>query len=93
MNRPFVLFPVLFLVRVAADGDDADCGAGRVGDDDGLSGDVVLVLMVARGAGGLLCLAGPPPAAATLLRGRTVVGGRAVLQHGAARGRVLLHPL
>lgn len=98
---------VVLLVRVAADGNDADGGAGRVGDDDGLSGDVVLVLMVAGGAGSLLCFAAaaaaatatatataatPPPAAPARLRGRTV-GGRAVLQHSASWGRVLLHPL
>lgn len=92
---------VVLLVRVAADGNDADRGAGRVGDDDGLSGDVVLVLMVAGGAGSLLCFAAttsaaataaPPPAAPARLRGRTV-GGRAVLQHSASWGRVLLHPL
>jgi len=73
-----VLFVVLFLIRVTADGDDADCRAGRVGDDDGLSGDVVLVLVVAGGAGSLLCFASPPPATPTALRGREV-GGRAVL--------------
>lgn len=69
---------VVFLVCVAADGDDADRGAGCVGDDDRLSGDVVLVLMVSSGAGSLLCLTGPPPAAPAPLRGRTG-GGRAVL--------------
>lgn len=69
---------VIFLVCVAADGDDADCRAGRVGDDDGLSGDVVLVLMVAGGAGSLLRFASPPPASPTALLGRAV-GGRAVL--------------
>lgn len=52
-NRPLVLFAVIFVVRVAADGDDADRRAGRVGDDDGLSGQVVLVLVVAGGAGSL----------------------------------------
>lgn len=66
---------VIFLICVAADGDDADCRAGRVGDDDGLSGDMVLVLMVAGGAGSLLRFVGPPP---TALRGQAV-GGRAVL--------------
>lgn len=69
---------VIFLVCVTADGDDADRRAGRVGDDDGLSGDVVLVLMVAGGAGSLLRLASPPAPAATALRGQAV-GGRAVL--------------
>lgn len=78
-RRTVVLFVVVFLIRVAADGDDADRGAGRVGDDDGLSGDVVLVLMFAGGAGSLLRFARPPPSSApTALRGRAV-GGRAVL--------------
>lgn len=35
---------IILLVRVAADGDDADGRAGRVWDDDGLSGCVVLVV-------------------------------------------------
>lgn len=65
---------VIFLICVTADGDDADCRAGRVGDDDGLSGDVVLVLMVAGGAGSLLSFASPPPAAPTAVWGRTVGG-------------------
>lgn len=75
---PFVLFMVLFLICVTADGDDADCRAGRVRDDNGLSGDMVLVLMVAGGAGSLLCFTSPPPTAATALRGWTV-GGWAIL--------------
>lgn len=93
-NLPVVAFVVFLLVRVAADGDDADGRAGRVGDDDGLPGDVVLVLGVAGGAAGLLGFTGPPTAAATAaaLRG-LAVGCRAVLEHRAARGRVLLHPL
>lgn len=69
---------VLFLIRVTADGDDADCRAGCVGDDDGLSGDVVLVLMVTGGAASLLCFASTPPAATTALQ-RRAVGSRAVL--------------
>lgn len=97
-NLPVVAFVVFLLVCVAADGDDADGRAGRVGDDDGLPGDVVLVLVlvlgVAGGAAGLLGFTGPPTAAATAaaLRG-LAVGSRAVLEHRAARGRVLLHPL
>lgn len=73
-HRPIVLFMVIFLIRITADGDDADCGAGRVGDDDGLSGDVVLVLMVTSGAGSLLRFASPPPADPTALWGWTVGG-------------------
>lgn len=85
---------ILLLVRVAADGDDADGRAGRVGDDDGLSGDGMLVLLVAGGGSGgggggvrvgggaasLLDVARPPPtaAAAAALRG-LAVGGGAVL--------------
>lgn len=69
---------ILFLVCVAADGDDADCRAGCVGDDDGLSGDVVLVLMVAGGAASLLYFVDPPPAATTALRG-WAVGSWAIL--------------
>lgn len=69
----------VFLVRVAADGDDADRRAGGVGDDDGLSGDVVLVLVVTSGAGSLLGFVGPPPSpAGASLCGRAV-GDRAVL--------------
>lgn len=75
---PIVLFVVIFLICVAADGDDADSRAGCVGDDDRLSGDVVLVLMVSSGAGSLLCFTSPPPSTPTPLRGRTV-RGRAIL--------------
>lgn len=53
-SLPALLFLLVFLVRVAADGDDADGGTGRVGDDDGLSGEVLLVLVVAGGARGRL---------------------------------------
>lgn len=65
---------LVFLVCVAADGDDANCGAGCVRDDDGLSGDMVLMLMVTGGARSLLCFARPPPAAPTALLGWTIVG-------------------
>lgn len=65
---------VIFLICVTADGDDADCRAGRVGDDDGLSGDMVLVLMVTGGTGSLLCFTSPPPAAPAALW-RWTVGG------------------
>lgn len=76
---------ILLLVRVAADGDDADGRAGRVRDDDGLSGNGMLVLLVAGsgsggggggvggGAASLLDVARPPAAAA--LRWRAVGGG------------------
>lgn len=37
-NSPAVLLVILLLVRVAANGDDANGRAGRVRDDDGLSG-------------------------------------------------------
>lgn len=49
------------------------------------------MLVVAGGARGRLSFVGPPLFAPASLRGRAV-GGRAVLKHGAAWGRVLLHP-
>lgn len=92
MSLPVVVFVVFLLVCVTADGDDADRRAGRIGDDDGLPGDMVLVLRVTGGAAGLLGFAGPPIAAAAALRG-LAVGSRAILEHRATWGRVLLHPL
>lgn len=64
---PVLLFMVIFFIGVAADGDDADCRAGCVRDDDGLSRNVVLVLVVTGGAGCLLCLVGAPASATTRL--------------------------
>lgn len=92
MNPP-VVFVVFLLVRVTADGDDADCGAGRIGDDDGLPGDVVLVLWVTGGAARLLGFSGPPTAAAAAALRGLAVGSRAILENRATRGRVLLYPL
>lgn len=92
VNLPVVVFVVFLLVCVAADCDDADRRARRIGDDDGLPGDVVLVLWVAGGAAGLLGFAGSPTAAAAALRG-LAVGSRAILEHRATWGRVLLYPL
>lgn len=91
-NVPFVVFVIFLLICVTADGDDADCRTGRIRDDDGLPGDMVLVLWVAGGAASLLGIAGPPTAAAAALRG-LAVGNRAVLEHRAAWGRVLFYPL
>lgn len=93
-NSPVVVFVVLLLICVAADGDDADGRAGRVGDDDGLPGGMVLVLVlrVTGGAAGLLGFAGPPTDAAAALQG-LAVGSRAILERCATWGRVLLHPL
>lgn len=92
-NVPVVVFVVFLLVRVAADGDDAGRRAGRVGDDDGLPGDVVLVLRVTGGAAGLLGLPGPPTAAAAAALRGLAVASRAILEHRATWGRVLLNPL
>lgn len=75
---PIVMFVILFLICVAADGDDADGRAGRVGDDDGLSGDMVLVLLVAGGAASLFDFACPPAAPTTALWWQAI-GGRAIL--------------
>lgn len=91
-NLPVVVFAVFLFICVTADGDDADCRAGCIRDDDGLPGDVVLVLLVTGGAACLLGIAGHPTAATAALRG-LAVGNWAVLEHGAAWGRVLLHPL
>lgn len=77
-QAPVVLFVVIFLICVAADGDDADGRAGSVRDDDGLSGDVVLVLMVTGGAGSLLHLTIAPTSTSAALR-RRAVGDGAVL--------------
>lgn len=66
------MFVVFLLVCVTADGDDADCRAGRIWDDDGLPGDMVLVLRVTGGAASLLRITGPPTAAAAALRGLAV---------------------
>lgn len=71
-NLPVVVFVVFLFVCVTADGDDADCRAGRIRDDDGLPGDVVLVLLVTGGAACLLGIAGPPTAATAALRGLAV---------------------
>lgn len=69
---------LLFLfIRVAADGDDADGGAGGVGDDDRLP-----LPLPCAAAGHVAPAAGERGAA-----------GRAVVHHGTARGRVLLHSL
>lgn len=67
----------LLLVRVAADGDDADRGAGGVGNDDRLP------LPLPGGAGG-------PVAPPTRDGG---AAGRAVVHQGAAGRRVLLDAL
>lgn len=67
----------LLLVRVAADGDDADRGAGGVWNDNGLP------LPLPGGAGGAVA-----PAACD--RG---AAGRAAVHQGAAGRRVLLDPL
>lgn len=75
---PIVMFVILFLICVTADGDDADGRAGRVGDDDGLPGDMVLVLLVAGGAASLFDLA-CPPAAPTAALWWWAIGGRAIL--------------
>lgn len=75
---PIVMFVILFLICVTADGDDADGRAGRVGDDDGLSGDMVLVLLVAGGAASLFDFARPPAAPTAALWWRAI-GGRAIL--------------
>lgn len=72
------MFVILFLICVTADGDDADGRAGRVGNDDGLSGDMVLVLLVAGGAASLFDFAWPP-AAPTAALWRWAIGGRAIL--------------
>lgn len=89
-NLLIVLFVVFFLVCVAADGNDADCWTGRVRDDDGLPGNVVL--MVTGCAISLLGFTNPPAAAAAALRGQAV-GRWAILWHSAAWGCVLFHPL
>lgn len=88
------MFVVFLLICVTADGDDADRRAGRVGDDDGLPGDMVLVLVlrVTGGAAGLLGFAGPPADAAAALRG-LAVGSQAILERCTTWGRVLLYPL
>lgn len=75
---PIVMFVILFLICVTADGDDADGRAGRVGDDDGLSGDMVLVLLVTGGAASLFHFACPPATSSAALRWRAI-GDRAVL--------------
>lgn len=67
----------LLLVRVAADGDDADCGAGGVWNDNGLP------LPLPGGAGGAVA-----PAA-----GDGGAAGRAAVHQGAAGRRVLLDAL
>lgn len=69
-NLLILLFVVFFLVCVAADGNDADCWTGRVRDDDGLPGDVVL--MVTGCAISLLGFTNPPAAATAALRGQAV---------------------
>lgn len=91
-GSPVVVFVVFLLVCVTADGDDADRRAGRIRDDDGLPGNMVLVLLVTGGAAGLLGFTGPPTAAAAAQRD-LAVGSRAILEHRAPWGRVLLHPL
>ena len=67
----------LLLIRVTTDGDDADRGAGGVGNDDGLP------LPLPGGAGG-------PVAPAT---GDSRAAGRAAVHQGAAGRRVLLDAL
>lgn len=66
---------LFLLVRVAADGDDADGRAGGVGDDDGLPLP-------------LPCAAAGRVAPAARQRG---AAGRAGVHHGTARRGVLLH--
>lgn len=84
------LFKVVLLIRVTADGDDADGWAGGVRDDDGLARWVVLTVVI---SGGATCLLSSPSPYSTTSAGLWWAAGRghAILNHGTPRGCVLLH--
>lgn len=89
------LLVLVLLIRVAADGDDADCRAWGVWDDDGLPWGVVLVVLcivvVSCGAGGMLLFS--PPCSFSTGLGWAARSRGAVLQHSTSWRSVLLHPL
>lgn len=84
---------IILLVRVTADGDYTDSGAGCIRDDDGLTRPVVVLVVVLGGAGSLLCFARSPPSATLWGSTAGAGGGGVVLEHSTAWRGVLLHPL
>lgn len=91
---------LIFLICVAADGDDADCWTRGVRDDDGLPRGVVLIVLrvlvvwsvvLSRCAGSLLL--SPPTSSSYTSLGQGAWNRGSVLYHSAAWWCVLLDTL